>query len=196
MSLQFGRYVIKNEVTDELGRGAFGRVYRAFDPNVNRYVAVKVLSSQSDPEMLNRFRDESKTAGKLDHENIVKVYDAELQDGVPYLVMELLDGETLEVVIRNRLMFGRPLEILDKVEIEQTPGVNLDDRLRMVPGFTLFRRSSSIVANPTTQGVSLRGIGSSGASRTLVLWDGIPINDPFGSSRIGSQKFAENALNR
>lgn len=72
------------------------------------------------------------------------------------------------------------IAVIDKVAIEQTPGVNMDDRLRMVPGFTLFRRSSSLVANPTTQGVSLRGLGSSGASRTLVLWDGIPINDPFG----------------
>jgi len=60
------------------------------------------------------------------------------------------------------------------------PGVNLDDRLRLVPGFTLLRRSSSLVANPTTQGISLRGIGSSGASRTLVLADGVPLNDPFG----------------
>ncbi len=50
----------------------------------------------------------------------------------------------------------------------------------MVPGFSLFRRNSSLVAHPTTQGLSLRGIGSSGASRTLVLWDGIPVNDPFG----------------
>lgn len=50
----------------------------------------------------------------------------------------------------------------------------------MVPGFSLFRRSSSLVAHPTTQGISLRGIGSTGASRTLVLWDGIPMNDPFG----------------
>jgi outer membrane cobalamin receptor len=56
----------------------------------------------------------------------------------------------------------------------------MDDKLRAVPGFSLFRRSSSLVAQPTTQGVSLRGIGSSGASRTLVLWDGIPVNDPFG----------------
>ena len=60
------------------------------------------------------------------------------------------------------------------------PGVSLDDRLRDIPGFSLLRRSSSLVAHPTTQGVSLRGIGSSGASRTLVLWDGIPVNDPFG----------------
>lgn len=60
------------------------------------------------------------------------------------------------------------------------PGVNLDDRLRLIPGFTLLRRTSSLAANPTTQGVSLRGIGSSGTSRTLVLSDGIPLNDPFG----------------
>src|SRR4051794_8039364 len=65
-------------------------------------------------------------------------------------------------------------------DVSVQPGVNLDDRLRAIPGFTLFRRSSSLVANPTTQGVSLRGLGSSGASRTLVLWDGVPVNDPFG----------------
>jgi outer membrane cobalamin receptor len=65
-------------------------------------------------------------------------------------------------------------------DLSLTPGVNIDDRLREVPGFSLFRRTSSVVANPTTQGVSLRGIGSSGASRTLILWDGVPMNDPFG----------------
>lgn len=65
-------------------------------------------------------------------------------------------------------------------DLALTPGVNVDDRLRQVPGFSLFRRTSSVVANPTTQGVSLRGIGSTGASRTLVLWDGVPMNDPFG----------------
>ncbi len=70
--------------------------------------------------------------------------------------------------------------MLDNEQVRQTPGENLDDRLRTVPGFSLFRRSSSLVAHPTTQGISLRGIGSSGASRSLVLWDGIPANDPFG----------------
>lgn len=50
----------------------------------------------------------------------------------------------------------------------------------MVPGFSLFRRNSSLVAHPTTQGISLRGVGATGASRSLVLWDGVPINDPFG----------------
>ncbi len=55
-----------------------------------------------------------------------------------------------------------------------------DDFLRQIPGFSLFRRTSSLVANPTTQGASLRGIGPSGASRSLVLFDGVPLNDPFG----------------
>lgn len=56
----------------------------------------------------------------------------------------------------------------------------LDGTLRLVPGFTLFRRSDSRTANPTSQGVSLRGVGASGSSRALVLEDGVPLNDPFG----------------
>jgi outer membrane receptor protein involved in Fe transport len=73
------------------------------------------------------------------------------------------------------------VSVMTPSDLAESPGVNLDDRLRQVPGFTLFRRTSSLVAHPTTQGISLRGIGSSGASRTLVLWDGIPMNDPFGA---------------
>lgn len=69
---------------------------------------------------------------------------------------------------------------MDAPRLSALPGVNLDDRLRIVPGFTLFRRTSSLAANPTTQGVSLRGLGSTGASRTLLLWDGVPANSPFG----------------
>src|SRR5450432_49262 len=56
----------------------------------------------------------------------------------------------------------------------------LDDALAAAPGFSLFRRTSSLGANPTTQGVSLRGIAGSGASRALVSLDGVPQNDPFG----------------
>jgi outer membrane receptor protein involved in Fe transport len=70
--------------------------------------------------------------------------------------------------------------VLTRKDVSQTASQTLDDLLRQVPGFSLFRRSSSIVSHPTTQGVSLRGIGPSGASRALVLLDGIPINDPFG----------------
>jgi iron complex outermembrane receptor protein len=65
-------------------------------------------------------------------------------------------------------------------DIRQSPNQTLDDLLRQVPGFSLFRRTSSVVGHPTTQGLSLRGIGPSGTSRALVLLDGVPLNDPFG----------------
>jgi outer membrane receptor protein involved in Fe transport len=70
--------------------------------------------------------------------------------------------------------------ILSSQDVATTAAATLDDALRQVPGFTLFRRTGSRAANPTTQGVSLRGVGASGASRALVLADGIPLNDPFG----------------
>lgn len=70
--------------------------------------------------------------------------------------------------------------VLDAEELEAAVPLALDDVLRQVPGFTLFRRSGSRTANPTTQGPSLRGLGGSGASRALVLADGVPLNDPFG----------------
>ncbi len=72
------------------------------------------------------------------------------------------------------------VSIVDAEQIRQSPALVADDVLRQVPTFSLFRRSSSITAQPTTQGVSLRGIGPSGVSRTLVLLDGVPFNDPFG----------------
>jgi len=65
-------------------------------------------------------------------------------------------------------------------DLRTSPHITLDDVLRESPAFSLFRRSGSLTANPTAQGVSLRGLGPSGASRSLVLRDGVPLNDPFG----------------
>jgi outer membrane receptor protein involved in Fe transport len=70
--------------------------------------------------------------------------------------------------------------ILTTQQLQQAAGISLDDKLRQVPGFELFRRTSSLVANPTTEGISLRGLGSTAASRSLVVYDEIPIADPFG----------------
>jgi outer membrane receptor protein involved in Fe transport len=72
------------------------------------------------------------------------------------------------------------MTILSRDEIRQSPAVVADDVLRQIPTFSLFRRTSSLSSHPTSQGVSLRGIGPSGVSRTLVLFDGVPFNDPFG----------------
>jgi outer membrane cobalamin receptor len=64
--------------------------------------------------------------------------------------------------------------------LRSSPAAMLDDQLKTVPGFSLFRRTSSRVANPTTQGLTMRGLSASGASRGLVLVDGVPLNDAFG----------------
>jgi outer membrane receptor protein involved in Fe transport len=72
------------------------------------------------------------------------------------------------------------VSMLDRQDIRQSPALVADDVLRQIPTFSLFRRTSSLASHPTAQGVSLRGIGPSGVSRTLVLVDGVPVNDPFG----------------
>jgi hypothetical protein len=69
----------------------------------------------------------------------------------------------------------------------ETVQVRLDEALKAAPGVSLFRRSSSLAANPTTQGLSLRSIAPSGAGRALVTLDGVPQNDPFGGWVIWTQ---------
>jgi iron complex outermembrane receptor protein len=72
------------------------------------------------------------------------------------------------------------VSVIRQEDIQQRPALVPDDLLRQLPEFSLFRRSSSVSAHPTSQGVSLRGIGPSGVSRSLVLLDGVPFNDAFG----------------
>lgn len=92
--------------------------------------------------------------------------------------------EQVSVTAGRRLARGAELPanatVLQARDIESVASSALDDVLRLTPGFSLFRRNSSRSANPTTQGVTLRGLSASGASRTLVLADGVPLNDPFG----------------
>ena len=72
------------------------------------------------------------------------------------------------------------VSVISSEDIQRRPAMVPDDLLRQLPEFSLFRRSSSLSAHPTSQGVSLRGIGPSGVSRSLVLLDGVPFNDAFG----------------
>jgi serine/threonine protein kinase len=78
-----------------------GEVYRAHDPKINRDVAIKVLPPDfvSDQDRLKRFEYEAEAAGSLNHPNIVAIYDVDYQDGSPYVVSELLEGDTLRTVI-------------------------------------------------------------------------------------------------
>ena len=72
------------------------------------------------------------------------------------------------------------VNVISAAELLTSAPLSIDDALKAVPGFTLFRRTSSRVSNPTSQGVSMRGLGGTGASRSLVLANGIPLNDAFG----------------
>jgi outer membrane receptor protein involved in Fe transport len=90
-----------------------------------------------------------------------------------------------EIVTATRLpqppdQAAATVRAFDRTDVQANPALALDGVLRGLPGFSLFRRSDSLTANPTAQGVSLRGLGPSGASRSLVLLDGVPLNDPFG----------------
>ena len=93
-------------------------------------------------------------------------------------------AETVTVTAGRRELRGvdtpAATTVVTSAELLSSAATTVDDALRFTPGFTLFRRSSSRAANPTTQGVTLRGLSASGASRTLVLADGVPLNDPFG----------------
>jgi serine/threonine protein kinase len=106
---RIGRYNIE----EEIGHGGFGRVYRAHDPLMNREVAIKVMSSLDDPEMLARFRNEASSAGRLQHENIVTVYDFGEDRGRPFIVMQYMQGLDLQKVCDRKV----PLSLTVKVRI-------------------------------------------------------------------------------
>ncbi|HEX8712171.1 MAG TPA: protein kinase, partial [Terracidiphilus sp.] len=104
----------KYEITGVLGRGGMGVVYRAEDRRIGRQVAIKTLTEgfTGQPEMLERFYREAQ-AGILQHPNIVIVYDLGDEEGMPFIVMEFVDGEPLDRVISS----GRQLHMVDKLSI-------------------------------------------------------------------------------
>src|SRR6266478_3796962 len=92
---RIGRY----QITAELGRGAMGIVYKGFDPNIGRIVAIKTVqlaAGAAREELLKRFRREAQAAGLLSHPHIVTIYDAGEDQGVFYIAMEYVEGHTLE----------------------------------------------------------------------------------------------------
>src|SRR2546430_7617496 len=96
MSLRTGARLGRYEILSQLGAGGMGEVYRARDTGLGRDVAVKVLPSSfsDDEQRLQRFEQEACAAGALTHPNIRAIHDVGKHDGSPYVVSELLDGET------------------------------------------------------------------------------------------------------
>ncbi len=102
MTLQTGTRLGAYEIRGPLGAGGMGEVYRAWDARLNREVAVKVLaqSAATNPDRLRRFEQEAKAAGALNHPNVLAVYDVGSHESLPYIVSELLEGDTLRTQIR------------------------------------------------------------------------------------------------
>jgi eukaryotic-like serine/threonine-protein kinase len=115
---KIGRY----QILGELGRGAMGRVYRAFDPNIGRNIALKVIPlDTADPEQAQRFRREAQAAGILSHPNIVTIYDAGEDGGFLYIAMELVDGPTLQ-----HLLAQGPLPLEQALSLAEQASAALD----------------------------------------------------------------------
>ncbi|HXY06684.1 MAG TPA: protein kinase [Terriglobales bacterium] len=109
----------KYDILEVIGRGGMGVVYKAIDRALGRLVAIKMMTvgSADDPELLKRFYREAQSAGKLQHPNIVTIYDLGDQDGNPYMVMEFLAGESLASMIsaRRTIPLDQKLHILIQI---------------------------------------------------------------------------------
>lgn len=110
-----GEYVGPYEVTEQLGHGGMATVWKAYHAPLDRYVAIKVLHPVfvDDAAFLERFHKEAKIVARLVHPHIVPVYDFNEEDGMPYLVMRYVEGETLKTVLKRApLPLRRILEVL------------------------------------------------------------------------------------
>lgn len=106
-----GRYRIDTKIGD----GAMADVYRGYDESIDRPVAIKVLKEElaRDPELSVRFLREARAAGALNHPNIATIYDVGVVEGVPYIAMELIEGQTLDLALQSqgRFPYERVLEL-------------------------------------------------------------------------------------
>src|SRR6185436_3573704 len=112
MALTRGTRLGPYEILDLVGEGGMGQVYRARDPGLARDVAVKVLPSAAhDDERVRRFEQEARAIGALNHPNILTVYATGVHDGLPYVISELLEGDTLHTRLRSgTLTTGKAVE--------------------------------------------------------------------------------------
>ena len=109
-----GRY----EIIEELGRGEMGVVYKAHDPLIDRFVAIKTIDLQQlgdkeKDEYKARFYQEAKAAGRLNHPNIITIYDLGRKEDIAYIAMELMEGPELQNIVEE----NQPLSIMEKLDI-------------------------------------------------------------------------------
>jgi serine/threonine protein kinase len=113
-----GENVGSYRIIEKLGQGGMATVYKAYHPALDRYVAIKVLhpAFKEDPHFLERFRREARVVARLEHPNIVPIYDFAEHEGQPYLVMKYIEGETLKARLhRNELSESEGNKVIDAV---------------------------------------------------------------------------------
>ena len=111
-------HIGKYRVVGTIGKGAMGEVYKAKDPLLNRYVAIKTIAPAlaADPDFRRRFQREAQSAAQLNHTNIVTVFDFGEEDGLTYMAMELLEGRDLKDAVRSRdLRLGEKLSVMEQI---------------------------------------------------------------------------------
>lgn len=147
-----GRY----EVQARIGEGAMADVYRAYDPSINRVLAIKVLKTEfrQNRHYAARFLREAKAAGALSHPNIVTIYDVGEEDGYPYIAMELLDGDPLDKAAQR---IGQ-LPVEDVLAI----GAQLGEALKYAHGIGVVHRDikpSNIMLAPDGRSIKILDFG-------------------------------------
>ena len=118
MTIQIGENVGQYRITAQLGQGGMATVYKAYHPSLDRYVAIKVLhpAFKEDTTFIARFQREARVLAKVEHPNIVPIYDFAQHEGQPYLVMKYIEGETLKArLARGQLKVGEALKVVDAV---------------------------------------------------------------------------------
>ena len=106
MTITPGENVGPYRVIEQLGSGGMATVFKSYHPALDRYVAIKVLhpAFKADPQFFERFKREARIVAKLEHPNIIPVYDFNEHKGEPYLVMRFVEGDTLKPK-----MIGKPM---------------------------------------------------------------------------------------
>ena len=128
MALEAGETIGKYRIIERLGRGGMADVYKAYQPGLDRYVAIKVLHSflAEEEDFVGRFEREATAVAKLRHSNIVQVIDFDHEGDSYYMVMEFIDGPTLKAELRERSRMGQPFDPKEATRILTAIGNAVD----------------------------------------------------------------------